>query len=194
MRVPAVMHKKLQLQRQSNDETESSCCSRSKAHRRTPPFIGAIQFDSSEEEDAWRHNLDMSFRSATGGTSSSLVHKEDKCSPECKIDLKHRLCDDDDDKTLRALIRELSFDSGTEPKRRARIDTSSTDSTSSSSECDTSSQTDTHHNGTDHIDTSPIGLDPKLKHILQSRMDSPSPLVGLQYLPEMGGRYTDQFV
>jgi hypothetical protein len=198
MKVPAMMHKKLQLQRQSSDDTESSCCSRSKAHRRTPPFIGAIQFGSSEEEDAWRHNLDVSFRSATGGTSSSLVHKEDKCSPESKIHLKHRLGDDNDDdnKTLRALelIRELSFDSGTEPKRRARIDTSSTDRTSSSSECDTSSQTDTHHNGTDHIDTSPIGLDLKLKHILQSRMDSPSPLVGLQYLPEMGGQYTDHFV
>jgi hypothetical protein len=197
MRVPAVMHKKLQMQRQSSDDTESSCCSRSKAHRRTPPFIGAIQFGSSEEEDAWMHNLDMSFRSATGGTSSLLVHKEDKCSPVSKIDLKHRLGDDDDDdKTLRALelIRELSFDSGTEPKPRARIDTSSTERTSSSSECDTSSQTDTHHNVTDHIDTSPIGLDLKSKHILQSRMDSPSPLVGLQYLPEMGGRYTDQFV
>jgi hypothetical protein len=193
-----MMHKKLQLQRQSSDDTESSRCSRSKAHRRTPPFIGSIQFGSSEEEEAWRHNLDMPFRSATGGTSSSLVHKEDKCSPVSKIDLKHRLGDDnDDDETLRALelIRELSFDSGTEePKRRARIDTSSTDITSSSSECDTSSQTYKHHNGTDHIDTSPIGLDLKLKHILQSRMDSPSPLIGLQYLPEMGGQYTDHFV
>jgi hypothetical protein len=196
--MPAMMHKKLRLQRQSSDETESSCCSRSKAHRRTPPFIGAIQFGSSEEEDAWRHNLDMSFRSATGGTSSSLVHKEDKCSPVSKIHLKHRLDDNDDDETMRALelIRELSFDSGTEPKRRARIDTSSsTDSTLPSSECDTPSQTDTHQNNTDHIDTSPIiGLDLKLKHILQSRMDSPSPLVGLQYLPEVTGRYTDHFV
>ena len=146
----------------------------------------------------WKHDRtkDMSFRSAIGGTSSSLVHKEDNCSPESRIDLKQRLDDDDDDETFRALelIRELSFDSGTDPKRRARIDTSSTDRTSSSSECDTSSQTDTHHNNTDHIDTSPIGLDLKLKHILQSRMDSPSPLVGLQYLPEMGGRYTDHFV
>ena len=145
----------------------------------------------------WRHDLDMSFRSANGGTSSSLVHKEDKCSPESKIDLRHRL-DDGDDEMLRALelIRELSFDSGTDPKRRARIDTSSTDTTLSSSECDASSQTntDTHHNNTDRIDTSPIGLDLKLKHILQSRMDSPSPLVGLQYLPELAGRYTDQIV
>ncbi len=184
-----MMYKKLQLQRQSSDETESSCCSRSKAHRRTPPFIGVIQFDSREEEDVWRHDLDMSFRSAIGGTSSLPVRMEDNCSPESKIDLKHRLGDDDDE-TLRALelIRELSFDSGTDPKRRARIDTSSTDRTSSSSECDTSSQTDTHHNNTDHIDTSPIGLDVKLKHILQSRMDSPSPLVGLQYLPEVAGR------
>ena len=174
-----MMYKKLQLQRQS-----------SAAHRRTPPFfIGAIQFDS-REEDVWRHDptKDMPFRSATSGTSSSH-----NCSPESKIDLKHRLGDDDDE-TLRALelIRELSFDSGTE-KRRARIDTSSTDRTSSSSECDASSQTD-RHNNTDHIDTSPIGLDLKLKHILQSRMDSPKPFVGLQYLPELGGRYTDQFV
>ena len=136
----------------------------------------------------WRHDptKDMSFRSA------SLVHKEDDCSSVSKIDLKQRLGAGDDE-TLRALelIRELSFDFGCSGlKRRASIDTSSTDSTSSSSECDTSSQTDTdtRHDNTDHIDTSPIGLDLKLKHILQSRMDSPSPLVGLQYLPEVAGR------
>ena len=137
--------------------------------------------------EVWRHDAtkDMSFRSA------SLVHKEDNCSPVSKIDLKHRL--DGDGETLRALelIRELSFDFGCSgPKRRASIDTSSTDSTSSSSECDTSSHTDTRHSA-DHIDTSPIGLDPKLKHILPcvsySRMDSSnssSSLIGLKYLPD----------
>ena len=180
-----MMYKKL-LQRQSSDETESSCCSRSSAaHRRTPSFIGVIQFDSREEE-VWRHDptKDVSFRSAPH------VHKEDHCSPVSKIDLKHRLGGDDE--TLRALelIRELSFDFGSGPKRRASIDTSSTDSTSSSSECDASSQTDTdtrHHDNTDHIDTSP-GLDLKPEHIhpcvSYSRMDSSSSLIGLKYLPD----------
>src|SRR6056300_274925 len=119
MRMPAMMYKKL-LQRQSSDETESSCCcSRSStAHRRTPSFIGVIQFDSREEkEDVWRHDptKDMSFRSA------SLVHKEDDCSSVSKIDLKQRLGAGDDE-TLRALelIRELSFDFGCSGlKRRA---------------------------------------------------------------------------
>ncbi|KAL7449872.1 hypothetical protein ACHAWC_001879 [Mediolabrus comicus] len=191
MRMPAMMYKykKLQLQRQSSDDTESSssCCSRSStAHRRTPSFIGAIQFDSSEEEDVWRHDptKDMSFRSAP------YVHKDHHCSPESKVDLKHRL--DGDNETLRVLelIRELSFDFGCSgPKLRASI--SSTDSTASSSECDTSSHTDTRHDNADHIDTSPIGLDPKLKHIIPcvsySRMDSSnssSSLIGLKYLPD----------
>ncbi len=179
--------KNLQLQRQSSDDTESSsCCSRSStAHRRTPSFIGVIQFDSREEE-VWRHypTKDVSFRSA------SHVHKVDHCSPMSKIDLKHRL-DGDDKNTLRALelIRELSFDFGCSGlKRRASIDTSSTDSTSSSSECDTSSHTDTRHDNADHIDTSPIGLDLKPEHIhpcvSYSRMDSSSSLIGLKYLPD----------
>lgn len=177
-------YKKLQLQRQSSDETESSCCSRSsKAHRRTPSFIEAIQFDSNEEEDMWRHDptKDVPFR------SSSHVHKEDKCSPASNIDLKQRLGAGDDE-TLRALelIRELSFDFGSGSKRRALI--SSTDSTASSSECDTSSHTDPRRNNADHIDTSPIGLDLKPEHIhpcvSYSRMDSSSSLLGLKYLPD----------
>jgi hypothetical protein len=158
-----MMYKKL-LQRQSSDETESSCCSRSSAaHRRTPSFIGVIQFDSSEEEvEVWRRDpptKDVSFLS---------VHKEDNCSPECKIHLKK--CLGGDDETLRALelIRELSFDFGSGPKRRASIDTSSTDSTSSSSECDASF-------------VKPQHIHPCVSY---SRMDSSSSLIGLKYLPD----------
>ena len=129
-------------------------------------------------------------RDPTKDVSFLSVHKEDNCSPVSKIDLRQRVGGDDE--TLRALelIRELSFDFGSGPKRRASIDTSSTESTSSSSECDASSQTDTdtRHDNTDHIDTSPIGLDLKPEHIhpcvSYSRMDSSSSLIGLKYLPD----------
>jgi hypothetical protein len=162
------------LQRRSSDESYSSTTSLSKTHRRTSSFNGwssigaagpssdvSVKTSTTKATDP----LNVSWSSSGSGALSNV--ETTCCSPESSIG--HASLNREEDKSMRALelIRQLSFSPSR--KTRKRTDTAGTAS-SSSFDC-------IHkHN------TSPIGLD--LKHLQELRMGSPSPLVGLQYLPD----------
>lgn len=123
----------------------------------------------------------------TGSVNLSQVPMMDCCPPSSKSE--HKFLGDhqeQDESLLRALelIRELSFCSPPLPhKTKKRADTADTEETSSSSSeisdrpvCPEEAEDRKH-------DESPIGL-VNLKQLHDLRRASPSPLVGLQYLPE----------
>jgi len=165
--------KKPELQRRASDESNSSSTttSPSKTHRRTSSFngwtsIGPYGSDSDVSVKSFTANatdpLNVSWSSS--GSGSLQVEVEMDYSPESaesKSGSKHNLADDGDNKSVCALelIRQLSF-SCSPPKTKKRTDIASP-----------------KKHG-----TSPIGLD--LKYLQELRNDSPSPLVGLQYLPD----------
>jgi len=168
------------LQRQSSDESYSSTSSSSKKHRRTPSFNGRSSIGSEVSGSDVRGKSSTSKTtdplrvpwSASGSGALAQVYVMD-CSPESKIGRKILGgYGEADEHCLRELelIRQLSFSPPRKTKKRT--DTAGTE-TSSSSET-----VDTHHKH----ESSPIGLD--LKHLQALRRASPSPLVGLQYLPD----------
>ena len=96
------------------------------------------------------------------------------CSPESKIGRKTLSADVDRDLCCAfELIRELSFSPIQKQKKRA--DSADTDTTA------TSDSSDARLKG----NTIPIGLDFDVDfHRLEDMRRSPSPLIGLKYLPE----------
>ena len=184
-------------QRQSSDESYSSNTSPSKTHRRTSSSIGFMMWseeglggsDRSGEiksTNAAMDPLNMTW-SQSGSVGLSQVPMMDSHSSSPSKS-EHKFLGDDheeeDESVLRALelIRELSFCSSPLPhKMKKRADTAETEeiSSHSSEESDRRMEevVDRKH------DESPIGL-VNLKQLHDLRRASPSPLVGLQYLPE----------
>mmetsp|Transcript_22723 Transcript_22723/g.38830 ORF Transcript_22723/g.38830 Transcript_22723/m.38830 type:complete len:173 (+) Transcript_22723:220-738(+) len=156
-----------ELHRQSSDESYSSTTSptKSKTHRRTPSFSDASVKSSTTDP------LNVSWSSCGSGALLTQVDMVDHHWPESKIG-SDSLGGGEEDKrsSLRVLeiIRQLSFSPPRKTKKRADIaDTASS-----------SSSSDTH----DEHSTS-IGL-LDLQHLEDLRRGSPSPLLGLQYLPD----------
>jgi hypothetical protein len=168
------------LQRQSSDESYSSTTSSSRTHRRTPSFNGrsSIGSEGSSSDDGVKSPtskatdpLRVSWSASGSGAHSQEVEVMDR-SREGKIGHKILGSGNEEDESLRALelIRKLSFS----PPRMTKKRTDTADTVTSSF----SAPSGAPHNH----NTSPIGLD--LKHLQELRMGSPSPLVGLQYLPD----------
>mmetsp|Transcript_29550 Transcript_29550/g.44686 ORF Transcript_29550/g.44686 Transcript_29550/m.44686 type:complete len:171 (+) Transcript_29550:100-612(+) len=154
-----------ELHRQSSDESYSSSTSPSKTHRRTPSFSDASVKSSTTDP------LNVSWSSSGSGALLTQVDMVDHHWPESKIG-SDCLGGGEEDKrsSLRVLeiIRQLSFSPPRKTKKRA--DTADT--------ADTASSSDTH----DEHSTSISLLD--LQHLEDLRRGSPSPLLGLQYLPD----------
>jgi hypothetical protein len=170
------------LQKQSSDESYSSTTSSSRTHRRTtsPNGRSSIGSEGSSSDDGVKSPtskatdpLRVSWSASVSGAHSQEVDVMDR-SREGKIGRKILGSGGEEDESLRALelIRQLSFS----PPRMTKKRTDTADMDVSSSSSSETSDTDHNHN------TSPIGLD--LKHLQELRMGSPSPLVGLQYLPD----------
>ena len=157
---------KPELQRQPSDESYSSTESPSKTHRRTPSFHGwtPIDSDGSDSDVSVKTSTttatDVSW-SSSGSYALPQVDMMD-CSPERKSG--HENLADQEDKKVHVLelIRQLSFSPPRKTKKRT--------------DDDTALSSPKKH------DTSPIGLD--LKYLQELRKGTPSPLLGLQYLPD----------
>jgi hypothetical protein len=162
---------KPELQRQSSDESYSSTTtSPSKTHRRTPSFVGwtPIDSDGSDSDVSVKSSntkatdpLNVSW-SSSGSYALSQVDMMD-CSPERKSGHENLANQEDKSVHVLELIRQLSFSPPRKTKKRTDID-------------DSDSSSPKKH------DTSPIGLD--LKYLQELRKGTPSPLLGLQYLPD----------
>lgn len=170
---------KPELQRLSSDESYSSTTSLSKTHHRRTSFDGW----SSISIGSGSPNSDVSLNSsstvatdplcATWSSSGSyaLSHHVDVDTKECSLRRTGTGFDGEADKSMCVieLLRQLSFSPSRKTKKRT--DTADTEASSSTDSFDS------HHE-----DAGPIGLD--LDHLEELRRGSPSPLVGLQYLPE----------
>ena len=168
------------MQRRSSDDSYSSATSPSKTHRRSFSFnglssLGSLESpgsgsDTSMKASPTKENHLRSASWSSGISASSCADMTD-CSPESKT-IRRKTLGDGEDNTFCAfeLIRQLSFSPTQKTKKRAN-----TAETEASSSFD-SSDTNRKH---------PIGLDLDLD--LEQMYDlrrSPSPLLGLQYLPE----------
>mmetsp|Transcript_8883 Transcript_8883/g.14560 ORF Transcript_8883/g.14560 Transcript_8883/m.14560 type:complete len:201 (+) Transcript_8883:263-865(+) len=177
-----------QYQRQSSDESCSSNTSpsKSKTHRRTSSFISSDELSTNAAMDP----LNMTW-SSSGSANLSRVPMIDCCLPSSKSERKFLGHQEQDESLMRTLelIRELSFCSPPLPhKTKKRADTAETEETSSFSstsneisgrpECPEEEAKDNRKH-----DESPIGF-VNLKQLHDLRRASPSPLVGLQYLPD----------
>ena len=174
---------KPELQRLSSDESYSSTTSLSKTHHRRTSFDGwsSISIGSGSPNSDVSLNSSSTMAtdplSATWSSSGSyaLSHHVDVDTKECSLKSKIRRTDTgfdgEADKSMCVieLLRQLSFSPSRKTKKRT--DTADTEASSSTDSFDS------HHE-----DAGPIGLD--LDHIEELRRGSPSPLVGLQYLPE----------
>lgn len=113
------------------------------------------------------------------------VRMMDSYSPDSNTSEPKHSSDKEDESCLRLLdlIRELSFSTPSRPrppKTKKRTDTAETEVSSSSCE---SSSSDPHPEERKGDHPSPIGhVD--LQQVIDLRRASPSPLVGLQYLPD----------
>lgn len=185
-------------QRQSSDESYSSNTSPSKTHRRTSSSIGFMMWseeglggsDRSGEiksTNAAMDPLNMTW-SHSGSVGLSQVPMMDSySSSSSKSEHKFHGGDHEEDEcVLRALelIRELSFCSPPLPhKTKKRADTAETEEISSHSSGESHHRPEEEVEDRNKHDESPIGL-VNLKQLHDLRRASPSPLVGLQYLPE----------
>mmetsp|Transcript_32964 Transcript_32964/g.67369 ORF Transcript_32964/g.67369 Transcript_32964/m.67369 type:complete len:228 (-) Transcript_32964:80-763(-) len=188
-----------QYQRQSSDESYSSNTSPSKTHRRTSSFIGLMGSGASGSDARSKSTntamdpLNMTW-SSQGSVALSQVPMMDCYSPSSKSERKF-LGGEEDERCLRALelIRELSFCSPPRAhKTKKRTNTAETCETSSysSDASDHSAPASDPEPEDHHHETSPIGL-VDLQQLHDLRRASPSPLVGLQYLPD-GYSYIEQ--
>jgi hypothetical protein len=165
--------KKPELQRRASDESNSSSTttSPSKTHRRTSSFNGwtSISPDGSDSDVSVKSSTTKArdplnaYWSSSGSGNLSRVDMMNY-SPESPESMSR--CKNGDNKSVCALelIRQLSF-SPLGKNSKKGMDKDNTASSSSSSP--------------KKQNTSPIGFD--LKYVLDS---PPSPLVGLQYLPD----------
>ena len=174
-----------ELHRQSSDESYSSTAppSTSKTHRRSPSSLfkfnewslGAAQQDPGSDASVKSNATDplnMSWSSSGSVALSSAYVMMDRRSDST---MRSDYCLDggveEDKRSTRALeiIRQLSFSPPRRTKKRA--DTADTASSSSSSDADYEDS------------TSSMGL-LDLQQLEDLRRGSPSPLLGLQYLPD----------
>ena len=170
------------MQRQSSDESYSSPNSSPKTHHRSSSFNGmpSLDFGSSDSisiksaptKEA-ENPLSVSWSSVT--IPSSRADMAD-CSPESKM-ISRKTLGGGEDASFRVLelIRQLSFSPIRETKTKKRTNTAETE-VGSSFDSDSS---DRHH--------ILIGLDLELDLDLREAHPlrrSPSPLLGLKYLPE----------
>ena len=180
-----------QYQRQLSDESYSSP---SKTHRRTSSFIGLMGSGASGSDARSKSStntamdpLNMTW-SSQGSVALSQVPMMDCYSPSSKSERKF-LGGEEDERCLRALelIRELSFCSPPRPhktkKRTNTAETCETSSYSSDASDHSAPASDPEPEEDHHHETSPIGL-VDLQQLHDLRRASPSPLVGLQYLPD----------
>lgn len=178
---------KPELQRHSSDESYSSTTTSSKAAHRSSSFIGwsssaskSLDSDICLKPSTSMTTDPLSVSWSSSGSSVLLgVECADTkdCSEECQV-RRTGVSGGAADKSgcVLDLIRQLSFCPSRKTKKRS--DTAETDVTSSS---------DVFEPPHDDHDTSHIGLD--LDRIEALRKGSPSPLLGLQYLPADGHMY-----
>mmetsp|Transcript_20227 Transcript_20227/g.31587 ORF Transcript_20227/g.31587 Transcript_20227/m.31587 type:complete len:193 (-) Transcript_20227:105-683(-) len=172
---------KPELQRHPSDGSYSSNATPSKSnhHRRRSSFngwlsIGAESLDSDvRRKSSTTDPLGVSWSSSY----SALAGVDDVDTKDCSLGSSTGISGGaDNGGCVLDLIRQLSFSPSRKIKKRT--DTAETDVSSSSD-----NTFDLHH---DH-DTSHIGLD--LDRIEALRRGSPSPLLGLQYLPGDANMY-----
>ncbi len=185
--------RKAHYQRQSSDESYSSTTSPSKTHRRTSSFIGQM----GSGIDDGMGNLTSAFRSQVHPNVDLVLTQVppmmDCCSPPVKSECKHHDEQDEETDSLVELIRQLSFSPPrpTTHKTKKRTNTAETVETFTASETESSSSSsemsdltqEEEHNSFEEEDENPIGL-VDLQQLMDLRRASPSPLVGLQFLPD----------
>ena len=164
-------------QRQSTDESLTSWVA--KTHRLMPSNGWLSVGLASRSDDTMKSSttnptdpLDVTWSSSSSVSSilSDVVDTKDCSAPESKV--RRSLGGEEDKSGALELIRQLSFSPSRKTIKKRRTDTADT------AESLSSDSSDPHH----AHNTSPIGLD--LNHLQNLRRDSPSPLLGLQYLPD----------
>ena len=177
---------KPELQRHPSDSSYSSTATSSKSnhHRRRSSFngwlsIGAESLDSDVRRKSSTTVTTDPLGVSWSSSSSALAGVDDVDTKDCSLLESSTGINggaDNNGGCVIDLIRQLSFSPSRKIKKRT--DTAETDVSSSSD-----NTFDLHH---DH-DTSHIGLD--LDRIEALRRGSPSPLLGLQYLPGDANMY-----
>ena len=167
------------LQRQSTEESYSSVTSPAKNHRRTPSWTGSCHSEYSSKSSATvaTNPLDVSWRydNDSSGTLSQGVDYLSNNKDECPSKGYAGLGSGSEDKSTRVmeLIRQLSFSPSRKTKKR-----SNTAETEASSSCDSPDAEADY----EHTKSAFVGLD--LDLIEELRKGTPSPLMGLKYLPD----------
>lgn len=178
---------KPELQRLSSDESDySSAATSSKTTYRSSSFNGwssaaskSLDLDSDVclKPCASMTTDILSMSSGSSALEGVECVDTNDCSQECKVTRAGVSGGADKSGCIIDLIRQLSFSPSRKTKKRT--DTAETDVTSASDAFDPSPH--------DEHDTSHVGLN--LDRIEALRRDSPSPLLGLQYLPGDGNMY-----
>lgn len=186
--------RKAHYQRQSSDESYSSTTSPSKTHRRTSSFIGQM---GSGVDDLTSASFRTMHMNPVELVLSQVPPMMDCCSPPVQSECcKHKPHEEEEveDDSLLELIRQLSFSpprpSAHKTKKRTNTAETCETFTGADTETDVSSsemsdltQEEEHNSFEEEDDNRPIGL-VDLQQLMDLRMASPSPLVGLQFLPD----------